>query len=106
MHDLSTHDWLGNWKPHLYLLYRTCGTALLASDVTILEGHSVTENDIRAFAKKLGKTLFDHRIKPEEYEKKLMIPAVPSAEPTLVTPKALSSLIPQCLKSNSPQDTE
>lgn len=69
MHDLSTHDWLGDWEPRLYLLCRICGTSLLASDGTILEGYSVTEDNIRAFAKKLGKTLFDHRIKPEEYER-------------------------------------
>ena len=68
MHDLSTHDWLGDWEPHLYLLCRTCGTALLASDVTILEGHSATEDDLRAFAKTLGKTLFDQPVKPEHYD--------------------------------------
>ena len=68
-HDLSTHNWLGDWKPHLYLLCRICGTSLLASDGTILEGHSVTEEDVRAFAKKLGSVpFFDQPIKPEHYD--------------------------------------
>ena len=68
INDLSKHNWLGDWKSHLYLLCPTCGTALLASDTSILEGHNVTEEDVRSFAKKLGKILFDHQIKPEEYE--------------------------------------
>lgn len=68
VHDLSTHNWLGDWEPHLYLLCRTCGRALLTADVSILEGHNVTEEDIRAFAKTLGKVLFDQLVKPEHYD--------------------------------------
>lgn len=68
IHNLSTHNWLGNWEPHLYLLCRTCGRALLIADVAILEGHSVTEEDLRAFAKKLSTVLFDQLVKPEHYD--------------------------------------
>lgn len=68
IHNLSTHNWLGDWEPHLYLLCRTCGRALLTSDTAILEGHDVTEEDVRAFAKTLGKVLFDQLVKPEHYD--------------------------------------
>ena len=68
IHNLSTHNWLGDWEPHLYLLCRTCGRALLTSDTAILEGHNVTEDDLRAFAKKLDKVLFDQLVKPEHYD--------------------------------------
>lgn len=68
IHNLSTHNWLGDWEPYLYLLCRTCGRALLIADVAILEGHSVTEEDLRAFAKKLSTVVFDQLVKPEHYD--------------------------------------